>query len=266
MTESLVELDNLTFKRGDRKIFDQLSLQIPAGKITAIMGPSGTGKTTLLHLISGSLLPDVGQVTVFNQRVEQLSQRELYQLRVKMGFVFQAGALFTDLSVYENIAFAYRNHTSLPEDMIHDLVMLKLEAVGLRGAAGLEINELSGGMARRVAIARALAMDPELMLYDEPLTGQDPITRAVLFKLIRELNDALGLTSIIVTHSLEVVQKLADNVVILSQGKVIGSGDSQSIMTNDNPAIKQFVHALPDGVVPFHYPAKQTLLEELSLC
>ena len=260
----MVSIQDLSFKRGSKIIFDQLKLDIPRGKVTAIMGPSGTGKTTLLNYIGGVLLAKSGQVEVDGVDVSALTQKELYRLRRRMGMVFQDGALFTDLNVFENVAFALRAHTDLPDDMLRDLVLMKLQAVGLRGAAKLSIDELSGGMARRVALARALALDPDLIMYDEPFTGQDPITRGVLLKLVRQINDSLGLTSILVTHDVKEAIKIADYVYVLSQGKVIGQGAPLEILHHEAPALKQFIHGLPDGVVPFDYPARE-YAEELAL-
>ncbi len=259
-----VSIRDLNFKRGSKIIFDNLSLDIPSGKVTAIMGPSGTGKTTLLNYIGGVLEAKPGNVGVDGVDVATLSHKELYRLRRRMGMVFQDGALFTDLNVFENVAFALRAHTNLPDDMLRDLVLMKLQAVGLRGAAKLNIDELSGGMARRVALARALALDPDLIMYDEPFTGQDPITRGVLLKLVRQINDSLGLTSILVTHDVKEAIKIADYVYVLSQGKVIGQGAPLEILHHETPALKQFIHGLPDGVVPFDYPAKE-YAKELQL-
>lgn len=254
-TDAVITIDRMSFYRESRKIFDQLQLTIPRGKITAILGPSGVGKTTLLKLIGGLLLPHEGDVRVFDQSVPRLSHRQLYQLRRRMGVLFQSGALFTDLDAYNNVAFPLREHTKLSEDLIRDIVLMKLEAVGLRGARDLMPSELSGGMARRVALARAVALDPEIMLYDEPFTGQDPISMGVLLKLISTLNHALNLTSVIVTHDVHEVFEIADYVYILSGGKVIGQGTPQQIRDNQTAQVKQFVHGRPDGPVPFNYPA-----------
>lgn len=255
-SDSLVKIRNLSFSRGERVIFDDVSLDIARGKITAIMGPSGTGKTTLLRLISAQLKPQKGQVLVNEENIHRLSRRKLYQLRQKMGMLFQSGALFTDLNVLENVVFSLREHTNLSESMLVDLGMMKLEAVGLRGARNLMASELSGGMARRVAMARSLVFDPELMLYDEPFTGQDPITMGVLVQLIKRLNDALGLTSVIVSHDVTETASIADYIYVISNGKVIGQGAPEALMAEKTPAVNQFIHGLPDGVVPFHYPAK----------
>lgn len=258
----LIQIENLHFSRGERAIFHGINLQIQAGKITAIMGPSGTGKTTLLSLIGGQLRPDQGRIIFDGVDLSHLKRHELYQIRRRMGMLFQSGALFTNLDVFENVAFPLREHTSLPEDMLRDLVLMKLEAVGLRGARRLMAAQLSGGMARRVAMARALVMDPELMLYDEPFTGQDPITMGILVQLIKRLNDALGLTSIIVSHDVAETMSIADYVYLLSNGTVIGEGTPEKLFLDDSPAIRQFIHGLPDGVVPFHYPAKD-FIEDL---
>lgn len=216
VSESVVELRDVTFWREDRAIFDGLSMNIPQGKITAILGPSGTGKTTLLKIIGGQIKPDRGTVTVYGCDVHDLSLRELYKLRKQIGMLFQSGALLTDLTVYENVAFPLREHTKLPESMIRTLVLMKLQAVGLRGASGLMPSQLSGGMARRVALARAIALDPLMIMYDEPFTGQDPISMGVLLKLIRDLNRQLGLTSIIVSHDVHEAISIADYVFLLS--------------------------------------------------
>jgi len=221
---TLVSVRDLTFSRGNNKIFDDISLDFERGKITAIMGPSGTGKTTLLKLIGGQLYPEKGTVTVDGQNVHQLRRKELYELRKRMGMLFQSGALLTDMNVYDNVAFPLREHTHLTESMIRSLVLMKLQAVGLRGAHQLMPNELSGGMARRVALARAIALDPMMILYDEPFTGQDPISMGVLVLLIKALNETLGLTSIIVSHDVEETAKIADYIYVIANGKVVDHG------------------------------------------
>lgn len=255
MMNNLIEIDGLYFYYNDQKaIFNGVNLQIPQGKITTIMGPSGTGKTTLLRLIGGQYLPNRGHIRAFGQNISSLSRRELYFLRKKMGMLFQAGGLFTHLSVFENVAFPLREHTHLPEAMIRTLVLMKLQMVGLRGARDLLPHELSGGMARRVALARAIALDPELIMYDEPLAGQDPITKGVLLKLIRTLNDALGLTSVIVSHDVPETLSISDYVYVISQGKILGQGTPQQIQADSSPQIRQFIEGMPDGPVPFHYP------------
>lgn len=256
VTESLVSIRNLTFYRGNRPIYDNLDLEVQRGKITAVMGPSGTGKTTLLRLIGGQLRPHQGQIAINGRNVPTLKQTELYEIRRNIGMLFQNSGLFTNLTVFENVAFPLREHTRLPEAMIRDLVLMKLQAVGLRGARELMPSELSGGMARRVALARAIALDPQLIMYDEPLTGQDPIAKGVILQLIKRLNDALGLTSILVSHDVAEALSIADYVYIVSDGKVIGEGTPDEIRHNTNSAIQQFIQGLPDGTVPFHYPAK----------
>lgn len=253
--ENHVVIENMSFAREERAIFDDISLQIPRGKITAVMGPSGTGKTTLLRLIGAELHPDAGLIRVDDVAIHNLSQKDLYTFRKKMGLLFQSSALFTSLNVLENVAFPLREHTKLPESMIREIVLMKLEAVGLRGAINLMPAELSGGMARRVALARSIVMDPALMMYDEPFTGQDPISMAVLVKLIKNLNSILGMTSIIVSHDVAETCAIADYVYILSGGRVIGEGEPRALMQADNPEVKQFMQGLPDGAVPFHYPA-----------
>ena len=263
-SENLVEIQNLHFCRGERVIFDNLNVDIKRGKITAIMGPSGCGKTTLLRVIGGQLKPDIGSIMVDGVEINLLSQKKLYKARRKMGLLFQTGALFTNLNVFDNVAFPLREHTNLPKELLNDLVLLKLEAVGLRGARDLMASELSGGMARRVALARALALDPELMMYDEPFTGQDPITMGVLMRLIKQLNNALGLTSIIVSHDVAETASIADYVYLISDARIIGAGTPDQLELTQTPAVKQFMHGLPDGVVPYHYPAK-SIAEDL-LC
>lgn len=250
-----VSIKNLSFSRGDRKIFNDISLSIPRGKITAIMGPSGTGKTTLLKLIGGQLQPDQGSVHVEQQNIHQLKRADLYTLRKRMGMLFQSGALLTDLNVFENVALPLKEHTSLSDSMVRSLVLMKLQAVGLRGARDLMPNELSGGMARRVALARAIALDPMMVMYDEPFTGQDPISLGTLVKLIKELNDALGLTSIIVSHDVEETISIADYIYVLSEGKVAGQGTPEQIKTSDSEWVQQFMKGDADGPVHFHYPA-----------
>jgi phospholipid/cholesterol/gamma-HCH transport system ATP-binding protein len=251
----ILEVRDLYFYRGKRPIFNGINVSIPRGKVTAIMGPSGTGKTTFIQLLSRQLTPSAGDVLIDGTSIVHANRKALYAQRRKMGMLFQQGALFTDLNVFENVAFSLREHTTLDESMIRDLVLMKLEAVGLRGAAYFDVSELSGGMARRVALARAIMMDPQLMFYDEPFTGQDPISKGVLLKLIRELNDALGMTSIVVSHDVTETLSIADFGIVLSQGGVLGSGTPEELYTSDNPALKQFLGGLPDGEVPFHFPA-----------
>ncbi len=251
----LVRVRGLSFRRGDRVIFDQVDLDIRRREITAIMGPSGTGKTTLLKLISGQLRPDGGSIEVDGLDVHRLGRGELYRLRTRMGMLFQTGALLTDLDVFENVAYPLREHTRLTESMIRKLVLLKLEAVGLRGAARLMPSELSGGMARRVALARAVALDPMMILYDEPFTGQDPISMGVLVQLIRQLNDASGLTSLVVSHDVRETASIADRIYIIANGRVMARGTPAEVMDSPLPWVNQFVQGLPDGPVHFHYPA-----------
>ena len=251
----LVRVHGLSFSRGSRKIFDGIDLDIHRGKVTAIMGPSGTGKTTLLKLIGGQLRPDAGTIEVDGQNVHRLSRSDLFELRKRMGMLFQSGALLTDINVFDNVAFPMREHTKLPEELVRDLVLMKLEAVGLRGARDLMPSELSGGMARRVALARAISLDPMMIMYDEPFTGQDPISMGVLVQLIRKLNDALGLSSVIVSHDVAETSAIADYIYVLSGGKVVGQGSPAELAQTDSAWVKQFVNAEPDGPVPFHYPA-----------
>ncbi|MBZ9568112.1 MULTISPECIES: ABC transporter ATP-binding protein [Modicisalibacter] len=251
----LVDVEGLHFSRGEKEIFRGLDLQVPRGKITAIMGPSGTGKTTLLKLIGGQLYPDAGRVRIAGQDVHRLPRRTLFRLRRRMGMLFQSGALFSDLSVYENVAFPLRVHTDLPEAMIRDIVLMKLEAVGLRGARALMPSELSGGMLRRVALARAIALDPELILYDEPFVGQDPISMGVLVQLIKTVNQALGLTAVVVSHDIKETLSIADYVYVISDGQVMAHGTPATLNVDQDDRVRQFIHGEPDGPVPFHYPA-----------
>ncbi|MFP5384404.1 MAG: ABC transporter ATP-binding protein [Gammaproteobacteria bacterium] len=258
MTDSAphVEIRGLRFLRGGRAIFDGVDIDIARGRITAILGPSGTGKTTLLRLIGGQLAPDAGSVRVEGRDLSRLSRHELYDVRSRMGMLFQSGALFTDLSVYENVAFPLRAHTKLPEGMIRDLVLMKLNAVGLRGARDLMPAELSGGMARRVALARAIALDPDLVMFDEPFAGQDPIAMGVLVKLIKALNESVGVTSVIVSHDVPETASIADYIYVISNGRVIGQGAPDEVMNSESPEVRQFMRGEPDGPVPFHYPAR----------
>ncbi|MBN2647402.1 MAG: ATP-binding cassette domain-containing protein [Thiotrichales bacterium] len=264
MTASLIEIEGVSFSRGGRVIFDKIHLKIPRGKVTAIMGPSGTGKTTLLKLIAGQLTPEAGRILVEGQDVHRLPRDKLYALRRRMGMLFQSGALLADLNVFDNVAFPLREHTRLPDAVIQPLVQMKLQAVGLRGARHLMPAQLSGGMARRVALARAIALDPDMIFYDEPFVGQDPITMGVLIELIGKLNQALGLTSVVVSHDVHEVLSIADYVCVISEGKVIAQGDKQTILNESNPFVQQFIHGLADGPVPFHYtqePYQQSLQE-----
>ncbi len=264
MDEVVVRIRDLHFSRGARKIFDGIDLDIRRGQVTAIMGPSGTGKTTLLKLIGGQLKPQRGTIEVAGQNVHKLSRSKLYELRKRMGMLFQSGALLTDITVFDNIAFPIREHSRLPESMVRDLVLMKLEAVGLRGARQLMPSELSGGMARRVALARAIALDPMMIMYDEPFTGQDPISMGVLVQLIRKLNDALDLTSIIVSHDVAETSAISDYIYVLSNGRVVGHGTPKALQETDSAWVKQFVQGLPDGPVPFHYPAPDYAEELLA--
>lgn len=255
---NIINIAHCTFSRGDRTILENISLTIPRGKVTAIMGPSGCGKTTLLRLMGGQLMPEPGgSVHVENSDVTKLNRNELLKVRRKMGMLFQSGALFTDMSIFDNVAFPLREHTKLPESLIKDLVLMKLQAVGLRGARELMPSELSGGMARRAALARAIALDPEIIMYDEPFAGQDPISMGVLVQLIRLLNDALGVTSIIVSHDVHETLSIADYIYIVADAKIVGQGTPEEIRQHSSGWVQQFVNALPDGPVPFHYPAKE---------
>ncbi|QSX36704.1 phospholipid ABC transporter ATP-binding protein MlaF [Shewanella sedimentimangrovi] len=262
---TLVEIRNLGFSRGERIIYDDISLSIPRGKVTAIMGPSGIGKTTLLKLIGGQLTPDQGQVLFDGVDVHQASRSELFELRKRMSMLFQSGALFTDMNVFDNTAFPLREHSGLPESIIRRIVLMKLEAVGLRGAAFLMPNELSGGMQRRAALARAIALEPEMVMYDEPFAGQDPISMGVLVKLIRELSDALNLTSVVVSHDVDEVLGIADYVYVIADRKIIAHGTPAELKQADNPQLKQFIGGEPDGPVPFHYPAADYKKELLGV-
>lgn len=264
MADNFVEITNLHFAHNDHWVFKDVNLAIPRGKIVAIMGPSGSGKTTLLRLISAQLTPWQGRILVNGVDIHSLSRSELYKMRNLMGVLFQSGALFTNIDVFENVAFPLREHTKLPEDIIRDVVLMQLEAVGLRGARHLMPSELSGGMARRVALARALVFNPQLMMYDEPFTGQDPITMGVLVKLIKHLNDVLGLTSIIISHDVAETLSIADYVYVIADGRIIGKGVSDEIAHDRSPFVDQFVHGYADGPVPFHYPAKE-YREDLKL-
>jgi phospholipid/cholesterol/gamma-HCH transport system ATP-binding protein len=264
LSDTIIDIRGLTFRRGSRTIFDDISLQVPRGKVTAIMGPSGTGKTTLLKLIGGQLKPDAGQILLDNDNIPTLSRSELFIARERMGMLFQSGALFTDMTVFENVAYPIRVHTDLADDMIRDIVLMKLQAVGLRGAAALMPSELSGGMARRVALARAIALDPDIVMYDEPFTGQDPIAMGVLVNLIRRLNQALGHTSIIVSHDITETLGIADYVYVIADGRVIAQGTPQELADVDSDKVRQFMQGLPDGPVPFHYPAADYLQELLK--
>jgi phospholipid/cholesterol/gamma-HCH transport system ATP-binding protein len=262
--DNLVEIRGLRFSYGPRTVLKSIDVDIPRGKVVAILGTSGSGKTTLLQLIGGLLHPEAGHVTVCGQDVHALTSAELRALRKRMGMMFQKGGLFSDHSVFENVAFPIREHTKLPEDVIHDLVVMKLNAVGLRGAQGLKIAELSGGMSRRVALARAIALDPDLCIYDEPFAGLDPITLNVVGHLIRTLNDALGATSIVVTYDVPQAVSLADYLYLLNDGVIVGHGPTKEMLESKDPFVHQFLHAEPDGPVRFHLPAP-AFAEELEL-
>lgn len=253
-SDNIVEISKLRFGYADRALLKDISLTIPRGKVVGIMGASGCGKSTLLRLIGGQLVPADGYVKVDGQVVHELSRTALYQLRRKMGMQFQMGGLFTDLSVFENIAFQIREHTDLPESMIRDLVLMKLAAVGLRGAAQLMPAELSGGMARRVGLARAIALDPMLIMYDEPFSGLDPISCNVIGNLVRQLNDALGATSIVVSYDAIESMKVVDYVYLISEGVIAAAGPSAEMRVSKDPFVRQFLDGEPDGPVPFHYP------------
>ena len=254
----IVEIRNVSFGYdAARPVLRDVSLAIPSGSVVGIMGQSGHGKTTLLRIIMGALRPNAGSATVLGHDVATLDSGGLYAMRRKMGMLFQFGALFTDVSVFENVAFPLREHLQLPEELVQDLVMMKLQAVGLRGAAHLMPTELSGGMARRVALARAIALDPQLILYDEPFTGLDPISFGVIVRLIRELNDSLGATSVIVTHDVQEALEVVDYVWFVGSGKIIAQGAPDDIRGSGEPFVNQFVNGKLEGPVPFHYPAPQ---------
>lgn len=245
-------------------MFTGLDMNIARGRVTAVMGPSGTGKTTLLRLITGQVVADSGSIVVAGQDLQAIRRADLYVLRRRMGMLFQNGALLTDLSVFENVAFPLREHTDLPERLVRQLVLTKLQAVGLRGAAELMPSELSGGMGRRVALARAIVMDPEILIYDEPFVGLDPISLGVIVRLIRRLNDALGITSIVVSHDVKEISAVADNVFLLSGGKVVARGTPQQLQSYPSEIVRQFIGGEADGPVPFHFPAPDYFTELLS--
>jgi phospholipid/cholesterol/gamma-HCH transport system ATP-binding protein len=264
LADTLIDIQHLTFSRGERIIYRDLNMQFARGKVTAIMGPSGIGKTTLLRLIGGQLKPDSGSILFEGQDIPSLSRRELYQARKKMSMLFQSGALFTEMSVFDNVAFPIREHTRLPEALIRLIVLMKLEAVGLRGARDLMPAELSGGMARRAALARAIALDPELIMYDEPFAGQDPISMGVIVRLIRSLNNALGLTSVVVSHDVTEVMSIADYVYVVAEQTVIGQGTPEQLRNDPSALVQQFLKGEADGAVPFHFkaaPYEQELME-----
>jgi phospholipid/cholesterol/gamma-HCH transport system ATP-binding protein len=264
-TENAIELAGVEFGYDPlRPVLRGIDMTIPRGRVVAIMGGSGCGKTTILRLIGGQLRPQVGRVLVEGQSVPDLDRDALFAMRRKIGMLFQFGALFTDLTVFENIAFTLREHTNLQDELIRDLVLMKLNAVGLRGTAQLWPAELSGGMARRVALARAIALDPMLMLYDEPFAGLDPISLGVVGQLIRELNDALGITSVVVTHDVYESLKIVDYLYFVSEGRIIAQGTPEEVRASPDPFVRQFVDGAPDGPVPFHYPAP-AYAEELAI-
>lgn len=262
---TLVQVKDLHFSRGSKHIFRGLDVNIPRGKVTTILGPSGTGKTTLLKMIGGQLKANKGSVHVDGLEVGKLRRAQLYELRKRLGMLFQSGALLTDLSVFENVAYPLREHTDLPESLIQHLVLMRLHAVGLRGAKDLSPAELSGGMARRAALARALVFDPMMIMYDEPFTGQDPISMGVLLQLIKTVNTALGLTSLIVSHDLEEALSISDYAVIISEGKVVEAGSPEQLRTSQSEWVQQFLRGLPDGPVPFQAAAPDYETELLGL-
>ena len=252
---AVVEVHDVHYSRGTRPIFSGVNMRVGRGSITAVMGPSGTGKTTLLRLMMGQILPDAGKVTTFGQDVATLNRAQIYRLRQRVGMLFQNGALITDMSVFENVAFPVREHANLPEGVLRELVLMKLQAVGLRGAAELMPGELSGGMARRVALARAIVMDPEVLIYDEPFVGLDPISMGVIVRLIQSLNQTLGITSILVSHDVREISAIADFTYLLSEGKVVAEGSPSDLNAAQQDVVKQFMSGAADGPVPFHYPA-----------
>lgn len=262
--DAIVRIENLSYGVGRRQIFDGLDIAFRRGQVTAVMGPSGTGKTTLLKLITGQVQPDAGRVVVDGEEVGKLSREGVYALRRRMGMLFQNGALLTDLSVFENVAFPLREHTDLPGRLIRHVVLTKLHAVGLRGAASLMPAELSGGMARRVALARAIVMDPALLIYDEPFVGLDPISMGVVLRLIRQMNDALGITSIVVSHDVQEISAIADCSYLLSGGRVVASGRPEDLKGSSSEVVRQFMNGMADGPVPFHFPAPDYATQLLS--
>lgn len=263
-SDTLVELRDVRFGYGERVILDGISLTVPRGKVTALMGASGGGKTTVLRLIGGQYRAQSGGLTFEGQEVGTMNQAELYTMRRRMGMLFQFGALFTDLSVFDNVAFPLREHTDLNESMIRDIVLMKLQAVGLRGARDLMPSEVSGGMARRVALARAMALDPQLVMYDEPFAGLDPISLGTAARLIRQLNDTLGLTSVIVSHDLDETFHIADQVIVLANGKIAAQGTPSEVRSSTDPLVHQFVSAAPEGPVRFHYPGP-TVMDDFGV-
>ncbi len=263
--QPFIDIRNVAFAYGERRILKDISLSIPKGKLVAIMGGSGCGKTTLLRLLSGQYRPQQGEVSVGGERVDQMNSKALYRFRRRMGMLFQFGALFTDLSVFDNVAFPLRENTDLPDSVIRDLVMMKLAAVGLRGTQDMKTAELSGGMARRIALARAIALDPELMLYDEPFTGLDPISLGVIAHLIKKINLALGTTAIMVTHDIHHSLELADYVYFMAEGEIIASGTPQEVLRSSDPWVSQFVKGAADGPVQFAYPATTSIAQDFGM-
>ncbi|MGN0902554.1 MAG: ATP-binding cassette domain-containing protein [Succinivibrio sp.] len=261
--DSLISIKNVSFSYRSKQIYNDLSLEIPRGKITAILGPSGTGKTTILRMIGAQLTPDSGTILFDGINVHKLSRNELYKLRERMSMLFQSGALFTDMTVYDNVAYPIREHTSLPEELVKDIVMMNLEAVGMRAAASLYPSELSGGMARRAALARSIALDPDLIMYDEPFVGQDPITKGVLVKLISDINKSLGKTSVVVTHDVKEILEVAHYVYIVAQGSVLGCGTPDEIRSSSDPRVIQFINGDFDGPYAFKLKGSQNYIEDL---
>ena len=264
-TENLLEVSDLHFAYNKREVLKGINLNVPRGKIVAILGSSGCGKTTLLRHFGGQLRPSKGSVKFMGKVVHELGNDELFAMRLKMGMMFQVSGLFTDLSVFDNLAFPMREHTDLPEEMIRDMVLMKLHAVGLRNARDLMPSELSGGMERRVALARAIATDPALIIYDEPFAGLDPISLNTIANLIRKLNDALGVTSVVVTYDLSESLKIADYVYFIHDGVVVAEGETSKMLDSDNPFVSQFLHAQPDGPVAFQYPSVVPYVDELGV-
>lgn len=263
MSDYVVEFNNVSFYRGEKKILNGIDLRLKPGTVTSILGPSGCGKTTLLKLIAGQLKPDYGDVKVNGESLVNLNAKKLYKIRKQIGFLFQSGALFSDLSVFDNIAFPLREHTNLSETMIHDIVLMKLNAVGLRGARSLMPSELSGGMTRRVALARTIALDPAMVLYDEPFAGQDPISKGVLVKLIKTMTDILGITGVLVSHDVADSLSISDYVYLISGGKIVAHGTPADLLSDKSSWVQQFTNGLPDGPVSFHYSAPSLVDEFL---
>ena len=255
MTRNSIVFDNVSYNFGKKEIFKNLSFEVPEGQTVGIMGPSGTGKTTLLRLMGGQIQPDTGTVFVQGKDLKKIKRTELFELRKCLGMLFQSGALFSDLTVFENVAFPLKEHTSLNGEMIRYLVLIKLNSVGLRGAAHLFPRELSGGMQRRVALARAMALDPKLIMYDEPFTGLDPIALGVISNLIKDVGAVYECTNVIVSHDIEETARISNLLYVLSEGEIIGQGSPQDLKKDDSPRLRQFLNGLPDGPVPFHYPA-----------